>query len=200
MGLKHQKINIRGTAWGLLGCLAWGLLGDTEHELWLCLLFAILTHELGHIVLSKLCHVPVTGLSLDLFGARLQLDGMVSYGQEFFIALGGPLVNLLTAGVLYATLGEAVWQDGGWVSTFFVASMALAIFNLLPVGTMDGGRMLSAVLSCWWSPALADGVLKVTTGLFLAGLWLISGYALITGAGMLSLFVFSLCFMVRVLG
>ena len=123
----------------------------------------------------------------------------MSYGQEFFIALGGPIANFLSAAVTFGVFGEEALSGAGAAGVFFAASVALGGFNLLPVGTMDGGRMLTAVLAGLFHPHLAYGCVKVTTALFLICLWLFSTYALLMGEGMLSLFVFSLCLLVRLL-
>ena len=197
---QGKRLKMSGTAWGILGCVAVGLLfGRDESLVWLCFLPAVLLHELGHLLMSWLCHAHIGGLKLDLLGARMTIDGMVSYKQEFLIALGGPLANFVTAMGTYGLWREDVLQGKGWQSLFFVASMALGAFNLLPVGTMDGGRMLTALLSYFVNPIVAYVIIKVTTAVFLLCLWLISTYTLLVGGGMLSLFVFSMCLLFRLL-
>ena len=197
---QGRRFKMTGTAMGFVGCMVVGLLwGRGETSVWLCFIPAILLHELGHLLVARLCHAHVGGLKIDLLGARIAIDGMVSYPTEFFIAMGGPLANLVIGGVAYGLWGKAVLPGEGWQSLFFMSSMALAVFNLLPVGTMDGGRMLAAALSYYLNPTVAYVVLKITTAVFLLCLWLLSTYALLMGAGMMSLFVFSLCLLCRLL-
>ena len=52
--------------------------------------WAALIHELGHLAAAVACGVRITGMRLDLFGARLELPGLLSYRQELLVALGGP--------------------------------------------------------------------------------------------------------------
>lgn len=198
MGKKRFKISL--TALGLLGSVGAGLLmGREEVRIWLSLIPAIVIHEAGHLVAAKICGAGISGMKLDLFGARLALSSNVSYAQEFFIALCGPLANFLSAVAAYGSWGASVLCADEAVGVFFGASLTLGLFNLLPVGTMDGGRMLAAFLSGVWSPTAAYVCLRITTAVLLMGLWLLSAYALLMGAGMMTLFVFSLCMLFRLL-
>lgn len=177
----------------LAGCVLWllpmaaGMIWGDEGE-WLAVLPAILLHELGHVVAARLCGVRVTGIRVGLWEARMGLDGVISYCQELVIALGGPLVNGLCALILWMAQGESVLTSP-W-GTFFGTSLGLAVFNLLPIGTLDGGRMLGALLSRWISPTAALTVLRGTTACGLALSWLLAAYALLRGAPVLSFFIF----------
>ena len=197
---RGKRWKISGTALGLLGCVVTGCLLEREEMiLWLGFLPAVFVHEAGHLLVARWCGVKVDGMKLDLLGARISLDGMVSYGHEFLVAFGGPLANFLCSFALYMALGKEVWLLQDMLSSFFVSSVTLGAFNLLPVGTMDGGRMLAACLSGWVNPRVSYVCLRMTTALFLLALWLFSAYALLMGAGMLSVFVFALCLLLRLL-
>ena len=197
---QRRRVKISGTGWGLLASVAVGLfLGREESLLWLCFLAAVSVHEAGHLLMAWLCGVGIEGIRLDLFGARLSLTGMVSYGKEFLIVLGGPLANFLSAVLVFGFFQDSVLLGEGAVGAFFASSVALGVFNFLPVGTMDGGRLLTAMLSRLFGHRVAYVCLKMTTAIFLACLWLFSVYALLMGRGMISLFVFSFCLLVRLL-
>jgi stage IV sporulation protein FB len=135
----------------------------------------------------------VKGFRFSFLGARMGLEGLLPYGKEFFIALGGPLVNFLCAGVTWL----CPWgkTDGGML--FFYASLGLGLLNMLPVGTLDGGRMLSAALSRLFSPEAAARCVGVTTALCLGSLWILTVYGLLRGAPVVSLSVFFLYLLLR---
>ena len=164
---------------------------------WLVVLTAAAIHEGGHLLFACAAGVRVRGMRLDLFGARVELSGLLSYGQELTVAAGGPLAGLLSAALGYP-LGvlTGLW-DSRWLPLFCGASLVLGLVNLLPVGTLDGGRMLYCTLARWGSERLAEGVLTLTATLSLLALWLIAAYALLRAGQMLSVFAFSLCLLLR---
>lgn len=168
---------------------------------------AILLHEAGHILTARLCGVRMSGLRIDLFGARLKLTGMMSYRREAAIAAAGPAVNLLSAAVILLPLygagaeGIASYLAGGEAGGIFaLSSVALAAINLLPVRSLDGGRILRCVLAPVCGERVADAALNLGTALCLGALWAFSVYALLRVGEMLSLFAFSVCLLCRMMG
>lgn len=155
---------------------------------------AALLHELGHAAAAWGWSVPIRRLKLDLFGARMELGGLTAYSAELAVAAGGPLASLLAAALAFP-LGSA-WTGA---SLFAAVSLGLGLINLLPVRGLDGGRMLSCGLSLPLGERVADVTLRVTTGLFLGGLWLLSVYCLLRLGETLTLFTFSLCLLLRLL-
>lgn len=168
---------------------------------------AALIHELGHLAAAVACGVRITGMRLDLFGARLELPGLLSYRQELLVALGGPAANLLTATVLFRAwtacgcpVCGASPSLSGWALVLGVllpASLGLCAVNLLPVATLDGGRILSCLLSLTLGADAARRVLRLLSLFLLSLLWLLSVYALLRAGQFLSLFVFSFSLLVR---
>lgn len=156
---------------------------------------AALLHELGHMAAAWGWSVPLRGLRLDLFGARMELGGLLSYRAELAVATGGPLVSLAAAALVWP-LGRFL----GGAYLFSAVSLGLGLINLLPVRGMDGGRMLACALSLLFGERVADMTLRVTTGLFLGGLWLLSVYCLLRLGETLTLFTFALCLLIRLLG
>lgn len=160
---------------------------------------AALLHECGHAVAAWGCGVNIRTLRLDLFGARMELSGMMSYGQELWVAAGGPLVNFLSAALVYPLWRAHGGAIEGCLFLFTVVSLGLGGLNLLPVGTLDGGRILRCAVAHLFGDRAAETVLCLTTALCLGGLWLLSVYALLRAGQMLSLFVFTLCLLFRML-
>ncbi len=166
----------------------------TEIRPWLAILAAAGMHELGHMIAAWGAGARIRGFRLDLFGARLELAGLLSYGRELWIAAGGPIVSLVCAALAYPL---AATRGGEALGLFCGASLAFGIFNLLPIGTLDGGRMLRCAAAWLWGDRIATGILQVTTGIGLGMLWLLAVYALLRRAEMLSVFGFSLCLLWR---
>lgn len=114
---------------------------------------AVLCHELGHLLVLRCCGVPVRRLHLSLGGAVLE-TGNMAYQCEILSALAGPVTNLLLI---------AVWR---WFPLFSVFCLFLALFNLLPILPLDGGRVLNACLLLHCSPEQTRKVLQVIAGIF----------------------------------
>lgn len=177
--------------------------GGTTEALWATIQVVVVIvvaaglHELGHALMAWSVGIPIQTMRLDLFGARMELGGMLSYKRELAMAAGGPFVNLLSAA--FALPLCAWWGFEGSAGLFLIASLGLGGLNLMPVQSLDGGRMLECVLSLLFGAEIGEGVVRLTTGFFLGGLWLLSVYSLLRVGQMLSLFAFTLCLLFRLL-
>ena len=105
----------------------------------------LLAHELGHALLARRLGVPVRGITLFLLGGLSEIGEEIEVpGNEFAIALAGPLVSAALGGIFwvapYATEGpiEAV------TASLALGNLFLALFNLIPGLPLDGGRLLRA--------------------------------------------------------
>src|SRR5690606_25636371 len=112
----------------------------------------VVLHESGHALMARKFGVPTEDITLLPIGgvARMQRIPDVPM-QEFWIAIAGPAVNVVIAGVLFLGL----LATGGWkaattwpsLTTSFFANLMfvnaiLVAFNALPAFPMDGGRVL----------------------------------------------------------
>ncbi len=124
-------------------------------------LLAALFHECGHLLAAALGSIPIRLMEIDLFGAKIYPAGLIpSYKKELFLAAAGPAFSLLLAVFLLP-------YGGIFVTALKSATLSLALFNLLPIGEFDGGRVLHAALLLVLPQELADRVLAVTSYLFL---------------------------------
>lgn len=163
----------------------------------LCFFFSLLAHELSHSVVAMTRGIPVHRITFFLFGGMAQTStDSRSPGEEFVIAIAGPLMSFLLAG-----LALALWRagvGGGWDPVISGGAMyvgglnlALGVFNLLPGFPMDGGRVLRAAIwkatgsvtratrwaarvGGWMAVGLMGlGVWNALTSDFIGGLWLV---------------------------
>lgn len=179
----------------LMTGILWAREGMNAAEVlpWALAFCAAFLHEAGHLIAAWGVGVRVRGLSLDLLGARMELAGAPSYGQEFFVAAGGPFVSLVCGALAFSWAARA--YEGA--TLFCGASLVLGGINLLPVGTLDGGRMLRCGVAFLWGDRAATGALRGATGVCLGLLWTLSVYGLLRGGVGLSSFAFTLCLLER---
>ncbi|MDP9435539.1 MAG: site-2 protease family protein [Actinomycetota bacterium] len=115
----------------------------------LMLLASVLLHELGHCVVARAFGLPVRSVTVTLLAGLTEITSPPQTpAREYAVAVSGPMVSLLLAGVGYAT---AAALPAGGLAEFLVGGAALlngavALFNLLPGLPLDGGRVLRAVV------------------------------------------------------
>lgn len=109
-------------------------------------LAVILVHELGHVLVAAVLGVRWSALHLDL-SISVSLDSRTN-GDQVAISLAGPAVHTAAAAAL--VLSGGIWPVDlaspvsvvGWVLLFE------AVWNMLPLGSLDGRRALSASWAC----------------------------------------------------
>jgi Zn-dependent protease len=112
---------------------------------------SVLVHELAHAVVSQARGIRVQDITLFLFGGatRAKVDSR-GPGDEFLIALVGPLTSGLLAGLfgIVATLGRDLLSRplAGTFGYLAWTNLLLAAFNLVPGFPLDGGRLLRAAI------------------------------------------------------
>jgi Zn-dependent protease len=164
----------------------------TLHEVahgWTARYFGDRTAELlGRLSLNPFRHVDPVGtvlvpglllaLGLPLFGWARPVPVNTNLLRNprrasIIVALAGPVANVFMALVWCGVLGAVLRVNGNVTLKNWIASMAqagivinvvLAIFNLLPIPPLDGGRVLTGVLP----PRLGAGLAKIEpVGIFI---------------------------------
>jgi Zn-dependent protease/CBS domain-containing protein len=160
------------------------------------LLFAaVLVHELSHSLVAKREGLPVSSITLFIFGGVSNITREPgSPGEEFWMALVGPLSSL----IIGIVAGAAAFAVSGFneqltAVLFYLAiiNLLLAFFNLVPAFPLDGGRVFRSIV---WSITkdltratriasivgqgfaylfIFGGILWAFSGNILSGLWFV---------------------------
>ncbi|KJS17975.1 MAG: hypothetical protein VR69_02835 [Peptococcaceae bacterium BRH_c4b] len=124
----------------------------------------LLIHENGHLIAARKVGLPVSKpIFIPFMGAFISMKEMPKNAkQEAIIGLGGPLLGglaSLACFVIYDALKEPYWLALGYTGCF------LNLFNLVPLGFLDGGRIVTAISLWLWIPgAVLLGVLAFKIG------------------------------------
>lgn len=161
----------------------------------LLLFVCVVIHELSHSLTSTWMGYPVEDIVLLPLGGVSQIEEMPEGpGEEFLMAIAGPLSNVVIA-ILLALLSlfipvslfeglRRIARDPlslGWQDTLpylIITNLGLAAFNLIPAFPMDGGRVLRSLLATVMPQTQATDV-AVRVGQGFA--WLLGLGGLLTG-------------------
>ncbi|OGN96096.1 MAG: hypothetical protein A2Z77_09245 [Chloroflexi bacterium RBG_13_51_36] len=132
---------------------------------------SVLVHELMHSIVSQRQGIPVQSITLFIFGGVSQITSEPKQpGDEFRMAIVGPLSSLVIGGIL---LG--VYYQLRSVDTFavqFITAIAywlgyinvvLGAFNLIPGFPLDGGRVLRSLI--WWRSHNLKSATKIASNI-----------------------------------
>jgi Zn-dependent protease/CBS domain-containing protein len=129
------------------------------------ILLAVAVHELGHMVAARryglvpkaLILLPLTGVALYDESRAERSSANLTWQREIRLAIVGPLVNLVFAGLSIAAIAGAGRGIDLWSWPFLYArnlprslvwaNLYIALLNLMPAYPLDGGRILRALVS-----------------------------------------------------
>ena len=167
----------------LLAVLTLALIWDASGFLKLSILCAVL-HEAGHFVAFWLLTGRPPRILCSLTGLQIEMDGIpLCRGRENLLLAAGPAANLLCA--------LAGWIQvscrASYLGYFFLCeNLCMALFNLLPIRFLDGGRLAANFIG-----PLHPRLLGALSALGCLVISLLGGTALLLwGAGPLFLAVF----------
>lgn len=162
--MRLGKVEFSGSFFLLF---AWLNYVDTHNRLPLTLLSCLL-HESGHLLALKIAHMELALIRLSCVGAQIYLRKTLSLRQECFVAFCGPAVNLLLALLAHSILhNDLLWE----------INLSLACLNLLPVGQLDGNRILHCVIELNFSQPIAQRLFCAGSRLFCTVLFIFGIYS-----------------------
>jgi len=118
---------------------------------WFAVGFVILifVHECGHLLAAKKCGLKVGApVFIPFMGALIALkEAPRNAWIEAQVGIGGPLLGTLGAAVcdlIYLATGKPMFRALAYTGFF------LNLFNLAPIGFLDGGRIVTALSPWLW--------------------------------------------------
>jgi Zn-dependent protease/CBS domain-containing protein len=127
---------------------------------------SILLHELSHALVGRKVGIPISGITLFMFGGVAQMEKEPDRPRaEFLMAIVGPITSI-GIGVVATLIGVWSAQNAialgnelealprvGPVATLLLwlgpINVLIGLFNMVPGFPLDGGRVLRSIL--WWA-------------------------------------------------
>ncbi len=111
---------------------------------------SLLIHELAHSLMAKRYGMEVSSITLFFFGGvSLIREDSQRPGQEFWIAVVGPLASLILGAGFILVAYFALPSDSTVQRLVFALGVLngfLAAFNMLPGFPLDGGRVMRSLI------------------------------------------------------
>ena len=137
------------------------------------MIFAIL-HECGHLLIGiavgfkpeSICCTPL-GFSVKFrimeeeYNNKVYKSNMVEV-KKILIAIAGPATNFILI-FLFSNINCNFLDN----EIIIYSNLLIAIFNLMPIYPLDGGRILSSMLNLCWGRKKAYTYIQVITNIFM---------------------------------
>lgn len=140
------KVKIHPFFWTVIFLSVW-----TGHFIEVMTLFGlVIIHEMGHVTAAWSYGWTVRTIELLPFGGVAVMDewGNTSAKEEIVVALAGPFHHIWMILLSYLFF-QLEWWSQEWTEYFIMGNTVIAVFNLLPIYPLDGGRILQALISYW---------------------------------------------------
>lgn len=161
------------------------------------LFVCIVLHEMGHALVAKHYKLPISQITLFIFGGIAEIKKEPPSAKiEFLVAIAGPIVSVVLSVFMYylTQLGAHFgWPVAiiGVTGYLALINVVIVIFNLIPAFPLDGGRVFRSILWGWkknlgWATTIATrlgtwfsfflmfvGCFLFITGNFIGGIWLV---------------------------
>ena len=133
-------------------------------------LISAFIHEIGHLIAiyltkGKIKQVTFGLINVDIVKEDYTLNSNIK--NELLIFSSGPLINFIIAlifGFLNTTNNSELYKLISYQNIF------LGIVNLLPINSLDGGKILESILSRKLEYNLSERILSITSFIFLVPL------------------------------
>ena len=171
-----------------LSLVAFMMVTDDSFTIVYGLIFAFM-HELGHILSMKILGYKIENinfgvLNIDIINEKRKFSE--NKFKEFLILFRGCAINFLFAGLfefLYVCSKISIFN------VMFIQNISIGIFNLLPINSLDGAKILEIFIKDKLSYSVSVKIFDLISMLFLIPVIFLGVFVIIKSQHNFSLFI-----------
>ncbi len=171
-----------------LSLVAFMMVTDDSFTIVYGLIFAFM-HELGHILSMKILGYKIENinfgvLNIDIINEKRKFSE--NKFKEFLILFSGCAINFLFAGLfefLYVCSKISIFN------VMFIQNISIGIFNLLPINSLDGAKILEIFIKDKLSYSVSVKIFDLISMLFLIPVIFLGVFVIIKSQHNFSLFI-----------
>ena len=149
-------------------------------------LFAVFIHESGHLLAMWAADCQPKAIRLIPTSVQIVRGFSAKKYGEAAIAFCGPAANLVMFSVLFSNYSIFSSEQS---FKFSILNLVMAVFNLLPVSGLDGGTLLTILLSRFTDIYKSESIVRIITGIFSFCSLLLGVYLAVSGTVNISVFI-----------
>lgn len=113
-------------------------------KIYLITIIFVILHEICHLIMGIVLKMKINSLNIMPFGLSVEFNNVYNNSElkNILIAIVGPLSNLIVL-----ILANNLKIDLYIKQLIIYSNLCLAVFNLLPIYPLDGGRIIKSLLS-----------------------------------------------------
>ena len=113
-------------------------------KIYLITMIFIIMHEISHLIMGITLKMKISALNIMPFGLSVEFNQSNNNSEikKILVAIAGPLFNILIIIITFFLKADIETKQ-----LVLYSNLSLAIFNLLPIFPLDGGRILKILLS-----------------------------------------------------
>lgn len=145
----------------VIAILSFVILLNFNGNLFWCFI-AIVIHETGHLVFMYCFNSPPKAIYIKLFGIRI-IDSKRIFqisSHNLLIVFGGIIFNFMASAIGYLFF---YFTKSDVFLLLCATNFCTALFNLLPVISLDGGQALYIILNNFFSEKITNAIINIIT-------------------------------------